>query len=112
MNKFGISEDIFRKIVGTIEKFPSIEQVYVFGSRARGDFSKGSDLDLALSGENITSKEVNLLQDALDNLNTIISIDIVNIDEIEKEKLSNNIKKEGVLIYDRKRQVKREVFRL
>lgn len=110
MIKYGLSKELFKKIIAIIEKYSSIQKVYVYGSRARGDYSKRSDLDLAFYGENISSKEINLLEDDLDNLDTIITFDLINIDTIDKEKLSENIRREGVLIYDREKQVKREIF--
>lgn len=57
--KFGISEISFNRIVEVLEKYDKIDQVLIFGSRSIGNYKKGSDIDLAVFGVDITAEEIN-----------------------------------------------------
>jgi predicted nucleotidyltransferase len=39
-------EKALEKVLGLLKEEPKVERVLLFGSRARGDFKKGSDIDL------------------------------------------------------------------
>ena len=51
MNTYGISEKSYFLLLNTFSKYPEIEEVILFGSRAKGNYKKGSDIDLAIKGE-------------------------------------------------------------
>lgn len=93
----GVDEKINGDIINVFKKYKDINKVYLFGSRARGDYKKTSDIDLAIdSKEDITLK---VLRD-LEDLRCILTFDVVNINFIGKE-LKNNIIKDKVCIYER-----------
>ncbi|BFN05005.1 nucleotidyltransferase domain-containing protein [Clostridium tetani] len=62
---FGLRESDLEYIVNIISGFDEIEKAYIFGSRAKGNYKPGSDIDIAIYGENI-----NL--DILSKLNSIL----------------------------------------
>ncbi|BDR67473.1 hypothetical protein N072000002_15870 [Clostridium tetani] len=62
---FGLRESDLEYIVNIISGFDEIEKAYIFGSRAKGNYKPGSDIDIAIYGENI-----NL--DILSKLNLIL----------------------------------------
>lgn len=49
-NNFGISDFSFNCICDTLKKYEDIERALIFGSRAKGNYKKGSDIDLAIYG--------------------------------------------------------------
>lgn len=51
MNPFGISDKSYKLIYNTFTKIPDVEEVIVFGSRAKGTFKNGSDIDFAIKGK-------------------------------------------------------------
>ncbi|MDR1848064.1 MAG: nucleotidyltransferase domain-containing protein, partial [Bacteroidales bacterium] len=53
MLRFGLSEKVIDDLCGVFRNCPNIEKVYLFGSRAKGTHKEGSDIDLAIVGENI-----------------------------------------------------------
>lgn len=55
MSSFGITETSYRLLMGTFSNYPEIEEVIIFGSRAKGTCKKGSDIDLAIKGDLCTS---------------------------------------------------------
>lgn len=50
-NNFGIESESYQRIVKALSQFREIDEVIVFGSRAMGNYKKGSDIDLALLGK-------------------------------------------------------------
>ena len=50
---FGLSDDVIQKMQQVFAQFSNLEQVIVFGSRAKGNYKEGSDIDLVLKGHAI-----------------------------------------------------------
>ena len=51
--RYGLSEDAINKINCVLIRYPQIETVVLYGSRVKGNYRKGSDVDLALLGKEI-----------------------------------------------------------
>ena len=96
-NKFGIKEKSYQEMLEVFKQIPEIEQVILFGSRARGDYKKTSDIDLAVKF-NASDKKL-LLIHKLEEINCILKIDVLNIEKISKKELKANIQNEGIEIY-------------
>jgi uncharacterized protein len=54
--KFGLTENTIEKFNSVFEKYPEIEEVVVYGSRAKGNYREGSDIDITLKGKKLTEK--------------------------------------------------------
>ena len=80
----GIREAVLTEIRDLAEKY-GLERVVLFGSRARGDYKKTSDIDLAVTGGNIT----------------LFTLDVVNLDGSVQEELRKSIEQEGRLLYEK-----------
>lgn len=50
-SQFGLRESDLKSIVKILEKFDTITEAILFGSRAKGNFKRGSDVDIALKGD-------------------------------------------------------------
>jgi uncharacterized protein len=55
-NPFGILEKSYGLLREALEKYPEVEEVLVFGSRAKGTYRPGSDIDLAIKGRNCSTR--------------------------------------------------------
>jgi predicted nucleotidyltransferase len=51
--KYGLKDDVVKKIINVFSKYPQIEKAVLYGSRAKGNYKNGSDIDLTLFGENL-----------------------------------------------------------
>lgn len=51
---FGLWESDLLAIRRVLEKYPEVRQALIFGSRAKGNYKPGSDVDIALKGDRIT----------------------------------------------------------
>lgn len=94
--KTGIKFEVINEIINLAKKY-DIQKIILFGSRARGDFKPKSDIDLAVSGKNFT----NFTLDVDEKTSTLLSFDIVNLDETVQNKLLEEINKDGVLLYEK-----------
>lgn len=92
----GISEELLKELVLLSEKY-GVEKLILFGSRARGDFHKTSDIDLAVKGGDFA--EFALETD--ENTNTLLKYDFINLDGALQEELRESIEKEGILLYEK-----------
>jgi len=72
-------------------------QIVLFGSRARGDYAKTSDIDIGIlpNGE-INRKELILLREKVENSNIPYKVDVVNLSQTSKEFIEKALK-EGIL---------------
>ena len=99
--KFGLPESALDSIVAVLSRHPKIEKAVIFGSRAKGTYRKGSDIDIALSGRALDLAEEACLLDDLDQLMLPYTIDTVNYSRIENPALIDHIDRAGVLLYAR-----------
>lgn len=80
-------------------RYKKVEKVVLFGSRARGDNSERSDIDLCLFGDISHGEYAEIYMD-IEEINTYLSFDILNFNELKKEELIKNILREGIEIYN------------
>ncbi|MHB1650929.1 MAG: nucleotidyltransferase family protein [Desulfitobacteriaceae bacterium] len=95
--------DLDKKLIQSIQRIGknyTIEQIVLFGSRARGDNKPASDIDLAVFPLSEFNNRGRLTSD-FDDLETLLKIDIVFINEQIDPKLLENIEREGVTLYER-----------
>lgn len=92
--KYGLSDNCYNQIKEIIQKYEKYKFV-LFGSRARGNYKKTSDIDIAIF-ENVSNKDEYAIRNEFDILEIIYKIDLVFIDEKVKKELLNSILEEGV----------------
>lgn len=96
--QFGLDDRLITGIAGIARRY-AVEKVIIFGSRARGEFRPTSDIDLAffpLPGFG----EGGFLAADIDDLDTLLKIDLVLVSESTDPAFLENILGEGVLIYE------------
>lgn len=96
MRNTGIKENVITEIVELAQKY-DLQKVILFGSRARGDFQRASDIDLAVSGGNVAMFAV----DVEEETSTLLQFDVVNLDMDLQEKLRESIREEGIILYEK-----------
>lgn len=84
-----------QQIVSVLRKYLDPNRIIIYGSRARGDHDERSDIDIAV--DHPRTKRL-FLQEAEQEIPTLLRIDIVDLDEAS-EALRREIAKEGVVIY-------------
>ena len=95
MDGTGIRQQVMREIQELAEKY-GVKKVILFGSRARGDFRKTSDIDLAVEGGNFERFSLDVNEDT----SMLLEYDIVNLNREVQPKLRESIEKDGKVIYE------------
>ncbi len=98
-----MSVDLSDKLITQIRELARrhpIQRVVLFGSRARGDHHAASDIDLAVFPlPDFNSR--GLVSSEIDELATLLKIDLVFVEEQTDAVLLDRIKREGVVLYER-----------
>jgi predicted nucleotidyltransferase len=95
MSLSGISHEIIQSILATSLSHPKVQRVILYGSRARGDYHQGSDIDIAIDAPDMNHKEFVLLWNELDDLPIIYPMDIVHIQALNNTDLLKAIQQDG-----------------
>ncbi|MCR1842385.1 nucleotidyltransferase family protein [Murimonas intestini] len=96
MDGTGIKQQVIREIQDLAERH-NISRVILFGSRARGDFRRTSDIDLAVEGGDFEHFSLDVNEDT----STLLEYDIVDLSRDVQQELYDSIKKEGKVIYEK-----------
>lgn len=96
--KFGLPSETLAQIIACLGSYPEINWVKIYGSRAMGNYRKGSDIDLAFSSG--VDMSAHLLE-ALDSLPTPYLYNVTHYEYIENKALKDHIDRVGVIIYEK-----------
>lgn len=95
--KFGLKDRYYEELKALYFLFPNIDEIIIFGSRARGDYRENSDIDIALKG-NLTKIDIALIRDHLDESRIPYTTDVVEYEKIIDIKFREEIDKEGRIL--------------
>ena len=85
---YGLSKEIIETLK-IIEKNNNVK-IYIFGSRARGDYKEYSDIDLCIT-EEIDQKKRYKIMDDVDKIMTHHKIDLIFIQDVKNEEFIKKI---------------------
>ncbi len=99
-NPFGLTDADMRTITTVLGRYPGVETALIFGSRAKGTFRRGSDVDIALKGPTLTYRTVAEISDFL-NEETIMPyhFDILAYHAIDNPDLIDHIDRVGMVFF-------------
>lgn len=104
-NDFGLAEEATKWIIRVIKVFPEIDEVIIFGSRAKGTNEPGSDIDFAIKGNFPDISYPEKLRNMLENgLYFPYFYDVVDYSKITNLELKSHIDRVGKLFYSAKQQ--------
>ena len=99
--KFGLDGRTIDKIIGVIDSCKGIDKVIIYGSRAKGDFKNGSDIDLTIVSADFNFSDLTKLATQLDDLLLPYKIDISLYHQISNPDLIDHIERVGQIFYER-----------
>jgi predicted nucleotidyltransferase len=99
--KFGITKTTLQKLEELFSRNMLIDKVIIYGSRAKGNYREGSDIDLALVGEGLDSDVLLSIKNELEDLLLPYKIDLSIFEDISNEELLEHIKRVGQLFYQK-----------
>ena len=98
--KFGLSDTVIRELQDVFRRHANIKKVLIFGSRSKGNYRAGSDIDLAVIGNDI---DYNLLLSILceiDDLELLYSVDLLDYQKKKGTPIGDHIDRVGQVFYE------------
>lgn len=92
----GAKTEVIDEIISFAKKY-NIHRVILFGSRARGDFKRTSDIDIAVSGGDFDRFAL----DVDEETSTLLEFAIVDLDRDMQHALRESIQREGKILYEK-----------
>jgi predicted nucleotidyltransferase len=99
--KYGLAEPTVTKINEVLAQYPAVERAVLYGSRAKGNYKPGSDIDLTLYGTSLTPGLCATIAEVLDDLLLPYTIDLSVFAELKHPELEAHIRRVGVVFFER-----------
>lgn len=99
--KYGLLESDINQIVSVLQLNRNITKIVLFGSRAKGTYHAGSDVDLALSGANLGLQDVLDLSIEIDKLSLPYMFDLILYNRIKETSLLDHLQRVGITLFER-----------
>ena len=77
--KFGLSDTVISELQAVFRRHANIEKVLIFGSRSKGNYREGSDIDLAALGKGLDYNQLLQILTEIDDLELLYSVDCLTI---------------------------------
>ena len=102
----GLSESVSQKIRAVLTRYPQVGKAVLYGSRAKGDYRNGSDIDLTLcGGADLTLSVRHRIAVELDDLLLPYMIDLSIFRDISDPDMVEHIQRVGTTLYERQQQL-------
>lgn len=98
---FGLPPTTMEKLNSVFAQHAAIDSVLIYGSRAKGNYRAGSDIDLTIKGDEIPFAEFMQIEDQIDDLMLPYTVDLSQYRQLENTDLIAHIDRVGVTIYDK-----------
>ena len=98
--KFGLSDTVIKELQDVFRRHANIRKVLIFGSRSKGNYRAGSDIDLAVIGSDV---DYSLLLDILceiDDLDLLYSVDLLDYQQKKGTPLGDHIDRVDQVFYE------------
>ncbi len=97
--EYGLRSDDLQHVRDVFVSFPQVRKVILFGSRAMESYKPGSDIDLAVLGDNIRLNDLLEIGTALEQLGMLYKFDIQNYNTIGNPDVRAHIDRVGKVLY-------------
>jgi len=102
MKEFGIDAKNLHLIRSIFKDFNDINKVLVYGSRAKGNYSEQSDIDLVIADSNINRKTLGNILLAINDSDFPYTVDLQIMETIKNQQLQEHIQRVGKELYVKK----------
>lgn len=99
--RFGLKPGTIDRINGVFSNYPEVHEVLLYGSRAKGNYRSGSDIDLTMKGTGLDLGLMNRISLEIDDLLLPYSVDLSIFAHIDNKELLDHIERVGKIFYTR-----------
>jgi len=96
---YGLNERDMHTISSILSNYDEVKQVLIFGSRAKGNYHAGSDIDMAIAGNVVWYKTLRKIKNDFSDSSLPYNVDVINFESLTNEDLKNHILRVGKPIY-------------
>jgi len=97
--KFGLSDSVIEELQDIFRRHKNISKVLIFGSRAKGNYRDGSDIDLVAIGNNLDYNQIIKILTEIDDLELLYSVDLLDYSKIIDTPIGDHINRVGQVFY-------------
>lgn len=97
----GLSQSSVERIISVLRQFPDIDKAVLFGSRAKGTYRHGSDIDLALAGQELNWRVLGRISDQLDDLMLPYRFSVICLGNRTDPEVVEHIARVGIPLFQR-----------
>jgi predicted nucleotidyltransferase len=98
--RFGLSDTVIQELQDVFRRHANIRKVLIFGSRSKGNYRAGSDIDLALIGTGIDYRQILDISLEIDDLGLLYSIDLLDYQSKAGTPIGDHIDRVGQVFYE------------
>ena len=98
--KFGLSDDMIKELQEVFRRHANIKKVLIFGSRSKGNYREGSDVDLAVIGVGVDYRQLLDIQCEIDDLELLYSVDLLDYTKQKGTPIGAHIDRVGQVFYE------------
>ena len=98
--RFGLSDNVIRELQEIFRRHANIKKVLIFGSRSKGNYRSGSDIDLAVIGNDIDYNQLLTISCEIDELELLYSIDLLDYGKKAGTPIGDHIARVGQVFYE------------
>ncbi len=96
-NAFGLTRRDMNTIHGILAKYPAVQNVVIFGSRAKGTYHYGSDIDLAIMNDGVTETVISKIKSDFEDSSLPYFVDLVYYPTLSHLELKDHIERIGII---------------
>ncbi len=98
--RFGLSDTVINELQDVFRRHANIEKVLIFGSRSKGNYRAGSDIDLAVVGNEIDYSQLLTILCEIDDLELLYSVDLLDYQKKRGTPIGDHIDRIGQVFYE------------
>ena len=98
--KFGLSDTVIKELQDIFKRHVNIKKVLIFGSRSKGNYRAGSDIDLAVIGDNLDYNQILDIVCEIEELELLYSVDILDYQKKKGTPIGDHIDRVGQVFYE------------
>ncbi|MDQ7001496.1 MAG: nucleotidyltransferase domain-containing protein [Ghiorsea sp.] len=97
--RFGLGEPMVAAICDVFSLHPEVDEVVLYGSRAKGNYKVGSDIDLSMKGKALDFALLSTINQQLYDLPIPYTVDLSILADISNPNLVEHIQRVGQVFY-------------
>lgn len=97
---YGLSEQVIAELHSVFNRYKNVRKVLIFGSRAKGNYRAGSDIDLAVMGDGIDCSQISDICLRIEDLGLLYKVDVIDYNKYKNTPIGEHVARVGKSFYE------------